>query len=81
MTAVLLAALGALLVGAALGWLFASRHGVAELAAGKVHAEQHDLTRKLLVEVTGERDAAMRALDSQQAAASEREIAFEARLA
>ena len=37
MTGIVLAALGALLVGAVIGWLFASRHGVAELAAAKVH--------------------------------------------
>jgi DNA recombination protein RmuC len=81
MTGIVLAALGALLVGAVIGWLFASRHGVAELAAAKVHGDQHELTRKLLGEVTTERDAAMRALESQQAVISEREKAFEARLA
>jgi DNA recombination protein RmuC len=81
MTGIVLAALGALLVGAVIGWLFASRHGVAELAAAKVHGDQHELTRKLLGEVTTERDAAMRALESQQAVTSEREKAFEARLA
>ncbi|MEO5494895.1 MAG: DNA recombination protein RmuC [Sphingomonas sp.] len=80
MTGIVLAALGALLVGAVVGWLFASRHGVAELAAAKVHGDQHELTRKLLGEVTTERDAAMRALESQQAATTEREKAFEARL-
>ncbi len=80
MTAVVLAALGALLVGLVIGWLFASRHGVAELAAAKVHADQHDLTRRQLGEVTGERDEAMRALDAHRAAASERERAFETRL-
>jgi DNA recombination protein RmuC len=78
---VLIATLGALIVGAVVGWLFASRHGVAELSAAKVHADQHDLTRKLLAEVTGERDEAMRALGSHRAATSEREKAFEARLA
>ncbi|MBN8814823.1 MAG: DNA recombination protein RmuC [Sphingomonas sp.] len=81
MTEIILAALGALVVGVALGWLLASRNGVAELAAAKVHADQHDLTRKLLAEVTEERDTAMRSLDSHRAATAEREKAFEARLA
>ncbi|HEX4693704.1 DNA recombination protein RmuC [Sphingomonas sp.] len=81
MTMVILAAVIALLVGLALGWLLASRHGVAELAAAKVHADQHDLTRRLLIEVTAERDTAMRALDSHQAASREREAGFEARMA
>ncbi|WP_375396319.1 DNA recombination protein RmuC [uncultured Sphingomonas sp.] len=71
----------ALAVGAAIGWLVASRGGVAELAAARVHADQHDLTRRLLAEVTGERDAAMRGLDAQRATAAEREAGFEARLA
>jgi DNA recombination protein RmuC len=69
----------ALIVGIALGWLLASRHGVAELAAARVHAEQHDLTRKLLAEVTDERDTAMRSLDAHRAAAAEREKAWEER--
>jgi len=81
MIATILAAIVALVLGAALGWLLASRHGVAELAAAKVHADQHDLTRKLLAEVTAERDTAMRALDSHQAASREREAGFEARMA
>lgn len=80
-TAIVLAAVGALLVGLAIGWLFASRHGVAELAAAKVHADQHDLTRKLLNEVTMERDSAMRDLRSERDVAAERGRAFEARLA
>ncbi len=80
MTTLILAALGALAVGLAIGWLFASRGGVAELAAAKVHAEQHDLTRKMLSEVTSERDQAMRSLDAHRATAAEREVGFEARL-
>jgi len=80
MIEIVLAVVGSLVVGAVVGWLFASRHGVAELAAAKVHADQHDITRKLLGEVTDERDTAMRALDSHRAAAVEREKAFEARL-
>ena len=74
-------ALITLIVGAAIGWLFASRGGVAELAAARVHAEQHDLTRRMLAEVTAERDVAMRSLDAHRAAAEEREAGFEARLA
>jgi len=81
MTAVVLAAVSALFVGAAIGWLVASRYGVAELATAKALADQHELTRKLLGEVTNERDSAMRALDSHRAATSEREKAFEARMA
>lgn len=80
-TATVIAALGALLIGLAIGWLVASRHGVAELATAKAHVGQHDLTRKLLSEVTSERDSAMRALDAQSATAREREAGFEARLA
>lgn len=77
----LIVALGALVVGLVIGWLFASRRGVAELAATRVHAEQHDVTRRQLIEVTAERDTTMRALDAHQAASREREAAFEARLA
>ncbi len=76
-----LIALTTLVVGGVLGWLFASRGGVAELAAAKGHAEQHDLTRRMLAEVTSERDQAMRALDAHRATAAEREAGFEARLA
>lgn len=72
---------GAAIVGALVGWLVASRRGVADLATARAHADQHDLTRKLLGEVTVERDTAMRALDADRAAAAERERAFEARLA
>ena len=81
MTMIVIAAIGALILGITLGWLLASRSGVAELSAAKVHADQHDLTRKLLSEVTGERDTAMRALDSHRAASTEREAGFEARMA
>jgi len=81
MVGIALAALGALVAGVVIGWLIGSRQGVAELAAARVHAGQHDLTRKLLAEVTDERDVAMRAIDSHRAAASEREKAFEARMA
>ncbi|MBN8807481.1 MAG: DNA recombination protein RmuC [Sphingomonas sp.] len=75
----ILAIIVALAAGVAIGWLFASRHGVAELAAAKVHADQHDMTRRLLAEVTTERDSAMRLLDAERATAAEREKAFEAR--
>lgn len=71
----------ALVVGAVVGWLVASRRGLGELAAARVHAEQHDLTRKMLAEVTQERDAAMRSLDAERAAAGERERGFDARMA
>ena len=81
MMALVLAAGGALLAGFAIGWLLASRQGVGQLAAAKVHADQHELTRTLLLEVTSDRDQAMRALDSHRAASKEREVAFEARLA
>lgn len=81
MTMTLVVGIGALLIGLALGWLLASRHGVAERAAAKVHADQHGLTRKMLAEVTGERDTAMRGLDSERARTAERETAFEARMA
>jgi len=78
---VLIVALGALAVGLVIGWLLASRRGVAELAIAKVHAEQRDAARQQLIEVTAERDTTMRALDAHQAASREREAAFEARLA
>lgn len=81
MTGILVAALCALVVGAVMGWLFASRHGVAEMAAAKVHVGQHELLRLQLTDVTRERDEAMRALESHRAAAAEREKAFEARMA
>lgn len=81
MTETVIIALITLVIGAAIGWLLASRGGVAELAAAKVHAEQHDLTRKMLSEVTSERDQAMRSLDAQRATATEREAGYEARLA
>lgn len=81
MIAIVLAALGALVAGLVIGWLAASRQGAGELAAARVHIGQHDMTRKVLAEVTSERDEAMRALDSHRAATSERERAFEARMA
>ena len=81
MAGIILAALAALLVGIALGWLFASRSGVAELAAAKVRVDQHELIRLQLGDVTHERDEAMRALDSHRAAMAEREAGFEARMA
>ena len=80
MVELVIVALGALVVGLVIGWLFASRRGVAELAAAKVHADQHELTRQQLLTVTAERDTTMRALDAHQAGAREREAAFEARL-
>jgi len=70
-----------LVLGGVIGWLVASRQGTAELAAARVHAGQHDLTRKMLAEVTAERDEAMRGLEAQRAAAAERERGFEARMA
>ena len=81
MTGIIVAALFALVVGAVIGWLFASRHGVAEMAAAKVHVGQHELVKLQLTDVTRERDESMRALDSHRAAAAEREKAFEARMA
>ncbi len=81
MTVAIIVGVVALAVGLAIGWLLASKNGVAELAAAKVHADQHDLTRKVLVEVTDERDTAMRSLESHRAAAAEREKAFEVRMA
>ena len=55
MVELVIAALGALVVGLVIGWLVASRRGVAELAAAKVHADQHDMTRQQLLAVTAER--------------------------
>ncbi|MBS0478855.1 MAG: DNA recombination protein RmuC, partial [Proteobacteria bacterium] len=81
MIAIVLAALLAPVAGFVIGWLAASRQGAGELAAARVHIGQHDMTRKVLAEVTSERDEAMRALDSHRAATSERERAFEARMA
>ena len=81
MTAAILAGIVALALGLVIGWLFASRHGVAERAAAKVHVGQHELVRLQLGDVTRERDEAMRALDSHRAAAVEREKAFEDRMA
>ena len=75
MVELVIVALGALVVGLVIGWLFASRRGVAELAAAKVHADQHELTRQQLLAVTAERDTTMRALDAHQATSRERETA------
>ncbi|MEO5938761.1 MAG: DNA recombination protein RmuC [Sphingomonas sp.] len=79
MTVAIVVGVVALALGLVIGWLLASRHGVAEMAAARVHVGQHDLTRLQLGEVIRERDEATRALDAHRAVAVERERAWEER--
>ena len=69
-------ALGALAIGALVAWLIASR----QVSALRVHADQSQLHRQMLTEVTKERDDALRAHAEHRAGSDAREAAFQARL-
>jgi DNA recombination protein RmuC len=73
---VILAILAALAAGGLIGWLIGGR----QVAALRVHADQSDLHRKMLAEVTIERDAALRTHAEHKAGSEAREVAFQARL-
>lgn len=78
MTAIIAAAL-CLVAGLFIGWLLAGRQSAglsAELAAAQVRAEGADLTRRMLDEVTKERDSALIAQAEGAAAADVREAGF-----
>jgi DNA recombination protein RmuC len=66
----------ALIIGGVIGWLVAGR----QVAALRVHVDQSQLNRAMLVAVTGERDAALRVHAEHKAGADAREAAFQARL-
>jgi DNA recombination protein RmuC len=72
----ILVAIFALGLGALVAWLFVSR----QVAALRVHADQSELHRSMLAEVTKERDSALRAHAEQKAGSEAREAAFQARL-
>jgi DNA recombination protein RmuC len=63
-------------LGALIAWLIAAR----QVAALRVHADQADLHRRLLAEVTKERDDALRTHAEHKAGSEAREAAFQARL-
>ena len=69
-------ALCAVAAGLLIGWLIAGR----QLAALRVHADQSELHRSMLVAVTEERDAALRSHAEHKAGSDAREAAFQARL-
>ncbi len=66
----------ALALGALVAWLVTSR----QVAALHVHADQSQLHRQMLAEVTKERDEALRNHAEHRAGSAEREAAFQARL-
>jgi DNA recombination protein RmuC len=70
------AVFGALTLGALIAWLMASR----QVAALRVHADQSQLHRQMLAEVTKERDDARRSHAEHRAGSDAREAAFQARL-
>ncbi len=72
----ILVAIVALALGALIAWLLASR----QVAALGVHADQSQLHRQMLAEVTKERDDALRAHAEHRAGSDAREAAFQARL-
>ena len=69
-------ALVALALGALIAWLLASR----QVSALRVHADQSQLHRQMLAEVTRERDDALRTHAEHRAGSEAREAAFQARL-
>jgi DNA recombination protein RmuC len=69
-------AIVALVLGALIAWLAAGR----QVSALRVHADQSQLHRQMLVEVTKERDDALRSHAEHKAGAEAREAAFQARL-
>ena len=69
-------ALVALALGAVIAWLVASR----QVSALRVHADQSQLHRQMLAEVTKERDDALRIHAEHRAGSEAREAAFQARL-
>ena len=69
-------AIVALALGALIAWLIAGR----QLAALRVHADQSQLHRTMLAEVTKERDDALRTHAEHRAGSEAREAAFQARL-
>ena len=73
---IILVAIVALALGALIAWLIASR----QVAALRVHADQSQLHRQMLAEVTKERDDALRAHAEHRAGSDAREAAFQARL-
>jgi DNA recombination protein RmuC len=72
----ILVAVGALALGALVAWLLASR----QVSALRVHADQSQLHRQMLAEVTKERDNALRMHAEHRAGSDAREAAFQARL-
>jgi DNA recombination protein RmuC len=66
----------ALVLGAVIAWLFASR----QIAVLRVHADQSELHRSMLSAVTKERDDALREHAEHRAGSEAREAAFQARL-
>ncbi len=66
----------ALALGAVIAWLVASR----QVSALRVHADQSQLHRQMLAEVTKERDDALRTHAEHRAGSEAREAAFQARL-
>ncbi len=72
----ILVAVVALALGALIAWLFAS----GQVAALRVHADQSELHRSMLAEVTKERDTALRTHAEHKAGSDAREAAFQARL-
>ncbi len=71
-----LVALVSLVLGALIAWLIASR----QVSALRVHADQSQLHRQMLTEVTKERDDALRTHAEHRAGSEAREAAFQARL-
>jgi DNA recombination protein RmuC len=71
-----LVALVSLALGALIAWLIASR----QVSALHVHANQSQLHRQMLAEVTKERDEALRTHAEHRAGSEAREAAFQARL-
>ena len=72
----IIVAIVALLLGGLIAWLIAGR----QLAALRVHADQSELHRRMLGEVTKERDDALRNHVEHRAGSDAREAAFQARL-
>ncbi len=81
---ILVVAMLTLVAGLLIGWLFGGRTTGKvreELAAARVHGEQVTHVRAMHQAVENERDAHLRDLTELRARASERETAFEARIA